>query len=170
MSYQCLTEEEKIERMKKLHEKLQKERDRLKAKLAKVVECEGVNVDSTTNADLHTIAQSEAFRVVGEFSPGSFQHLLGATGRGCLSQGCSWYEVASPDDTLVLISAPSIIRCVRNTSYFWLRGATLPAHTQGLHPLREGSTWVLIGGRSTADDSSENRHTGGVAEVRTLAT
>ena len=76
VSYQCLTEEEKIERMKKLHEKLrttQKERDRLKAKLAKVVECEGVNVDSTTNADLHTIAQSEAFRVVEKFSPGSFQ-------------------------------------------------------------------------------------------------
>ena len=78
VSYHCLTEEEKIERMKKLHEKLrttQKERDRLKAKLAKVVKCEGVNVDSTTNADLHTIAQSEAFRVVEKFSPGSFQRI-----------------------------------------------------------------------------------------------
>ena len=74
--YTCT--KEKIERMKKLHEKIrttQKERDRLKAKLAKVVKCEGVNVDSTTNADIHTIAQSEAFRVVEKFSPGSFQRI-----------------------------------------------------------------------------------------------
>ena len=53
-----------------------KERNRLKAKLAKVVEWEGVNVDSATNADLNTTAQSETIQVIEKFPPGSFQRLF----------------------------------------------------------------------------------------------
>ena len=125
VSYQCLTKEE-IERMRKLHEKLrttQKERDRLK-----VVESEGVDVDSTTNDDLHTIAQSEAFQVVGEFAPGSFTRIF-------------WkqqVEAASHKNGRGVRWHPLMIRwCLRGPSYFWLHDATLPAHSQGLYPLHE---------------------------------
>jgi hypothetical protein len=42
--------------MKNIHEKLRQteERDRLMAKLAKIIEFQGVDVDSNTNADLIT--------------------------------------------------------------------------------------------------------------------
>jgi len=49
VSYQSLTEEEKIERMRNIHKKLrqsQEERDRIKAKLVKVIECQGIDVHS----------------------------------------------------------------------------------------------------------------------------
>ncbi len=79
VSYQSLTEEEKIERMRNLHEKLrqtQKQRDRLKAKLAEVVERQGVEVDSDTNDDLCNITRSEAVQVTEKFPPGSFQRIF----------------------------------------------------------------------------------------------
>ena len=59
--------------MRNLHKKLrqtQKERDRIKAKPAKVIECQGIDVDSDTNADLHSITQSEAFQVMEKFPRG----------------------------------------------------------------------------------------------------
>ena len=51
-----------MERMRNLHEKLrqtQKEGDRFKAKLAKVIECQGIDIDSNTNADLHSTRRTE---------------------------------------------------------------------------------------------------------------
>ncbi len=68
-----------MERMRNLHEKLrqtQKQRDRLKAKLAMVVERQGVEVDSGTNDDLCSITQSEAVKVMEAFPPGSFQRIF----------------------------------------------------------------------------------------------
>lgn len=81
VSYQSLTEE-KMERMKHLHKKLRQtenERDRLKAKLARVIESQGVVVDSESNADLHNITQTEALQVMEKFPPGSFQRTFGSS-------------------------------------------------------------------------------------------
>lgn len=66
--------------MRNLHEKLcqtQKERDKLRAKLAKLITTQGVEIDSNTNADLSSIAQSEACQMKDS---GSFQHILGTAG------------------------------------------------------------------------------------------
>ena len=79
VSYQCLTEEEKTERMRNLHKKLrqtQKQRDRLKVKLEEAVERQGVQVDADTNDDLCSIIQSEAVKVKEAFPPDSFQRVF----------------------------------------------------------------------------------------------
>ena len=68
-----------MERMKNLHKKLrqtEKERDRLKTKLARVIESQGVVVDSESYADLHNITQTESLQVMEKFPPGSFQRII----------------------------------------------------------------------------------------------
>ena len=78
-SYMRLNEEEKVERRRNLHEKLrqtQKEKDKLKAKLAKLISVQGVEINSSTNADLQSIVESEASQVMETFPPGSFQRIF----------------------------------------------------------------------------------------------
>ena len=77
--YSILTSEEMQIRMRNLHDKLrkvQKQRDRLKDKVSRLVEKQGITVDEKLHGDLKNIIQSEGSKRMKGGESNTFQHIF----------------------------------------------------------------------------------------------
>ena len=80
--YSILTSEEMQIRMRNLHDKLRKvlkQRDRLKDKVSRLVEKQGITVDEKLHGDLKNIIQSKGGKRMKGGESNTFQHISGSS-------------------------------------------------------------------------------------------
>ena len=79
VNYRFLRTPEKTDRLKRMHSELrctQVKKERLKSKLAKAIEEEGVVVDADTDADLHEVMTNNDAQIVKTYPEHSFQQVF----------------------------------------------------------------------------------------------